>query len=111
MLKIIKYQACTMNLYLAKETINSFTKGKDKLLHPKVEKNDLLFVLASLLHPYDQGLLLRFVFFGQNKDKIFSGRAPLSPSAPLLHLVFCSPDVQHIVASDQNLKTGAHSLF
>merc|ERR1719193_330813 len=92
-----------MNLYLAKETMNSFTKGKVKLLHPKVEKNDLLFVSASLFHLYDRGLLLRFVFFGQNKDKIFSHRAALSPSAPLLHVVFCSPDVQHIVAPHQHL--------
>merc|ERR1719193_1070583 len=92
-----------MNLYLAKETMNSFTKGKVKLLHPKVEKNDLLFVSASLFHLYDRGLLLGFVFFGQNKDKIFSRRAALSPLAPLLHVVFCSPDVQHIVAPHQNL--------
>ena len=66
MLKIIKYQACTMNLYLAKETINSFTKDKDKLLHPKVEKNDLLIVSTSLLHPYDRGLLFKICIFGQN---------------------------------------------
>ena len=98
-----------MNLYLAKETINSFTKGEDKLLHRKAEKNELFIISASLLYPYDRGSLLRIVFFGQNKDKIFSHRAPLSPSAPLLHVVFCSPDVQHIVATDQHLKTGAHS--
>merc|ERR1719234_1833495 len=43
------------------------------------------------------------LYFWANKDKIFSHRAPLSPSAPLLHVVFCSPDVQHIVATDQHL--------
>merc|ERR1719239_1268759 len=93
-----------MNLYLAKETINSFTKGKVKLLHPKAEKNDLLFVSAPLLHPYDRGSLLRFVFLGKTRTKYFHAgllSAPQPPSSmsssaarmysTLLHLTNTSP--------------------
>merc|ERR1719150_2557503 len=43
------------------------------------------------------------ICIGQKKenDKTFSQRA--QSSASLLHVVFCSPDVEHIVAAHQNL--------
>merc|ERR1719193_130067 len=42
------------------------------------------------------------IFWAKQGQNIFR-QGSSQPLAPLLHVVFCSPDVQHIVASDQNL--------
>ena len=86
-------------------------------MHLKVERNDFLTLSASIpktnifakgppfsaLSPQTAFLQVFKICIGQKSRTTKYFHKGLDPSTALLHVVFGSPDVEHIVAAHQNL--------
>ena len=93
-------------VYSAKETKTFSQWVMEKLLHQNVERSNFSFEFPSISPPSPCGEFK--VLYWAKKRQILSQKALIfcfDPSASLLHFVFCRPDVQHIVAANQNLKS------